>query len=64
MEIIQASMNELEELTKLFDEYRQFYGIESDVSSAKAFLQLRLALKESVIFMAQVDGKMVGFTQL
>ncbi len=64
MEILQASMNELEELTKLFDEYRQFYGIESDVSSAKAFLQLRLALKESVIFMAQVDGKMVGFTQL
>ncbi|XRD23801.1 hypothetical protein AABM34_15180 [Lysinibacillus fusiformis] len=42
MEIVQASMNELEELTKLFDEYRQFYGIESDLSSAKAFLQLRL----------------------
>lgn len=64
MEIRQATMHELEDLSKLFDEYRQFYGIEPDVSSAKAFLQLRLALKESVIFVALVDGKIIGFTQL
>ncbi|KOY83278.1 GNAT family N-acetyltransferase [Lysinibacillus macroides] len=64
MKIFQATMHELEELTVLFDEYRQFYGIESDISSAKAFLQLRLALKESVIFIAVKDGKAVGFTQL
>lgn len=64
MEILQATMNELEDLTKLFDEYRQFYGIDSDISSAKAFLQLRLALKESVVFVAQEDGKVIGFTQL
>lgn len=60
MEILQATMDELEDLAKLFDEYRQFYGIESDISSAKAFLQLRLALKESVIFIALMDDKIIG----
>lgn len=64
MEIFQATMHELEELTVLFDEYRQFYGIESDKSSAKAFLQLRMALKESVIFIAVENGKTIGFAQL
>lgn len=64
MEILQATMNELEELTVLFDEYRQFYGIESDVSSAKAFLQLRMALKESIIFVIVENGNTIGFAQL
>ncbi|MGG2055395.1 GNAT family N-acetyltransferase [Lysinibacillus pakistanensis] len=64
MDIFQATMNELEEVAMLFDEYRQFYGIESDQSSTKAFLQLRMALKESVIFMAVENDKAVGFTQL
>ena len=64
MEILQATMNELEELTALFDEYRQFYGIESDVSSAKAFLQLRMALKESIIFVVVENGNTIGFAQL
>jgi len=64
MEILQATMDELEEVTVLFDEYRQFYGLESDRSSAKAFIQLRMALKESIIFIAVVNGKKVGFAQL
>ncbi|WP_374966204.1 GNAT family N-acetyltransferase [Lysinibacillus sp. RS5] len=64
MEILQATMNELEELTVLFDEYRQYYGIESDVSSAKAFLQLRMALKESIIFVVVENGNTIGFAQL
>jgi len=64
MDIFQATMNELEEVAMLFDEYRQFYGIESDQSSTKAFLQLRMALKESIIFIAVENDKAVGFTQL
>lgn len=64
MEIVRATMNDLEDVTVLFDEYRQFYGRESDVSSAKTFLQLRLALNESIIFLAVQDGKAIGFTQL
>ncbi|MFJ5789138.1 GNAT family N-acetyltransferase [Lysinibacillus sp. NPDC097162] len=64
MEILHATMDELEEVTVLFDEYRQFYGLESDRSSAKAFIQLRMALKESIIFIAVVNGKTIGFAQL
>ncbi len=64
MEIFQATMNELEDVAVLFDEYRQFYGIESDLSGAKAFLQLRIALKESIIFIAVENDKAVGFAQL
>lgn len=64
MEIVRATMSDLEEVTILFDEYRQFYGNQSDVSSAKAFLQLRLGLNESIIFLAVHEGKAIGFTQL
>lgn len=64
MEIVRATMNELEDITTLFDEYRQFYGKESDVESAKAFLQLRLTLNESILFLAVQDGRAIGFAQL
>lgn len=64
MEILHATMDELEDVTVLFDEYRQFYGLESDISSAKVFIQLRMALKESIIFIAVENGKSMGFAQL
>ncbi|MFJ7952675.1 GNAT family N-acetyltransferase [Lysinibacillus sp. NPDC096418] len=64
MEIVRATMSELDDVAILFDEYRQFYGNKSDVSSGKAFLQLRLALNESIIFLAVHEGKAIGFTQL
>lgn len=64
MEILHATMDELEDVTVLFDEYRQFYGLESDISNAKAFIQLRMALKESIIFIAEENGKSIGFAQL
>lgn len=64
MEIIRATMKDLEDVTVLFDEYRQFYGKKSDVGSAKAFLQLRLTLNESTIFLAVEEGKAIAFAQL
>ncbi|ULH15324.1 GNAT family N-acetyltransferase [Deinococcus sp. KNUC1210] len=48
----------------LFDAYRQFYGQPSDVQAAQAFLSERLAREESVIFLAELDGRPAGFTQL
>lgn len=36
--IAQATIRELDEAAVLFDEYRVFYGQESDVEGAKAFL--------------------------
>jgi GNAT superfamily N-acetyltransferase len=51
-------------LSVLFDQYRIFYGQDSDIPGAKQFLTERIQQKESAIFVAFLDGKMVGFTQL
>ena len=59
-----ASAADLPALAPLFDAYRQFYGQPSDLPGAHAFLSERLELKESVIFLALLDGKPAGFTQL
>lgn len=64
MEIVRATMDHIEKVAILFDEYRQFYGEKSDLKSAKAFLNLRLSLNESIIFLAVQDENVIGFTQL
>ncbi len=48
----------------LFDEYRVWYHQHSDIEKAKQFLNDRLSRNESVIFVAEDNGKLVGFTQL
>nr|WP_212980849.1 GNAT family N-acetyltransferase [Paenibacillus azoreducens] len=64
--IYQATVNDLEELSVLFNEYRIFYEQASDLEGAKNFLFERLAHRESVIFAArdQEANRAVGFTQL
>jgi len=64
IEIIHASLEHVEVLTPLFDDYRQFYKQPSDLDSARRFLSKRLANKESVIFLASNAEKGVGFIQL
>ena len=59
-----ASLEDVELLSALMDEYRVFYGTSSDVDQAKHFLTERISNNESVIFVAELDGEMVGFTQL
>lgn len=54
----------LNELVTLFDHYRVFYRKESDIERAEQFLQDRIQKQDSVIFVAEKDGKYVGFTQL
>lgn len=61
----QAGLNDTDAIAPLFDAYRQFYGKESDLPLARAFIRERLALLESVIFLAEnVRGETIGFTQL
>lgn len=60
----QADIAELEQLTVLFDLYRQFYGKESNLNSAREFLRARFNHGESILFIAYLDNKAVGFTQL
>src|SRR5689334_11308400 len=65
MKIIQATINEISSLAKLFDEYRVFYGKDSDIESAKKFLSERISNNESVAFIAVNDnGSAMGFTHL
>jgi len=63
--IKQATIHDVEQLTPLFDAYRQFYGKTSDIELARSFLSDRLKHQESVIFLAMSDeGFAAGFTQL
>jgi GNAT superfamily N-acetyltransferase len=61
---VRAQLDDLDALVPLFDGYRQFYGQRPDPAGARAFLAERFKRGESVIFLAVVDGAIVGFTQL
>ncbi|MEK3978619.1 GNAT family N-acetyltransferase [Psychrobacillus sp. FSL K6-2836] len=64
MNFHQATINDLDSLTELFDFYRLFYKQASDLIGAKKFLEERFQKNESVIFIAYDNGEPVGFTQL
>lgn len=64
IEIIQASLENLDELSRLFQNYRIFYKKEPDAEGEKAFLKERITNKESVIYLAKSDDKFIGFVQL
>lgn len=59
-----ADLSDLEAIVPLFDGYRQFYQQAGDVPGARAFLQARLEQRDSVLFLAEIDGRAAGFTQL
>ena len=61
---MRAELDDLDALVPLFDAYRRFYGQTGDLAGARAFLADRFKRGESVIFLAVVDGAIVGFTQL
>jgi GNAT superfamily N-acetyltransferase len=60
----QTTLSDLDALAPLFDGYRQFYGRDSDVAAARAFLLERFNHGESVVFLAYQGDAPVGFTQL
>lgn len=64
MVIFQATLKDLNNLTTLFNEYRIFYGKQSDTEGAKAFIEERIQLNESVIYLAMDEGRPMGFVQL
>ncbi len=59
-----AGLNDLDQLTELFDGYRVYYGQPSDPGRARGFLEQRIRRQESVILVAESNGRAVGFTQL
>lgn len=64
MNIVQAKLQHLEDLIPLFDGYRVFYKAPSDPDRARNFLKERITNNESTIFLAYIENKAVGFTQL
>jgi GNAT superfamily N-acetyltransferase len=64
MEVVQAHFEHLEEVSKLFDQYRVFYNQPSDLESARAFMQERFQKNDSTVFAVRNNGRMVGYTQL
>ena len=60
-----ATINDLNQLTELFNSYRVFYRKEADFNGAKAFIAERIENNESVIFVAENETKeLTGFVQL
>ena len=64
MNIVKATLHDLDALTELFDLYRLFYQQPSDMDGARTFLNDRLSNEESVVFIAFDGNKAVGFVQL
>ncbi|MBD2666603.1 acetyltransferase [Richelia sinica FACHB-800] len=64
MEVLLANINHLESLSVLFDQYRIFYNQVSNLDAAQEFLKDRFKNNDSVVFAANDNGQLVGFTQL
>lgn len=60
-----ATLDNLPELSRLFDAYRQFYQQPADLAKARDFIEARLQQNESVIYLAEnTDGQAIGLCQL
>ncbi len=64
MNIREAEPSDLDQLSKLFDSYRMFYGKESNIDISKKFLKSRLINKDSKVFICEVNNILTGFVQL
>lgn len=65
MNIEIANIFNVNEAAALFDQYRVFYGKESDPEAAQRFLSERLIHQQSVILLARDESAAsVGFAQL
>lgn len=65
MEAYQATFEDLEGVSRLFNLYREFYHQPSDPEGAKSYIRARLENEESIIFTVRnKDNEYLGFTQL
>tara|TARA_B100000900_G_scaffold392653_1_gene388370 strand:+ start:970 stop:1413 length:444 start_codon:yes stop_codon:yes gene_type:complete len=64
MKIREAKISDLENLSVLFNSYREFYGKKSDRLIAKEFINSRITLGDSKIFICESNNDLIGFVQL
>jgi len=65
MNIRRYESRDLDEVARLFNDYRIFYEQDSDIGAAERFIAERVRNNESVIFVADLGDKtLAGFCQL
>jgi GNAT superfamily N-acetyltransferase len=64
MKIYQATIEQLDHVAFLFNQYRIFYRQPADLESAQRFIRQRLQQQDAVIFLAMENEQPVGYTQL
>ena len=64
MKIREAKISDIDNLSSLFNSYRMFYGKDSNIGVAKKFLESRIKLCDSKIYVSEVDKCLTGFVQL
>jgi GNAT superfamily N-acetyltransferase len=64
LQVRQGTIADLDELVRLFDGYRTFYGQQPDEDLARSFLLDRLRHLQSIIFIAFSDDRGIAFAQL
>jgi len=64
VEIVKANREHIDEVSRLFDLYRQFYECTPDLELATRFITERIEREESDIFVALNGDKASGFVQL
>ena len=64
LEIRKASLENLQDVTKLFNLYRIFYKQDDNLKETEKFIEDRLIQQDSVIYLAFVSGEPAGFMQL
>lgn len=62
VQVRKANLTDIDQLTDLVEQYRAFYKQEPNPNT-KAYLTKRLENNESIVFVAQENEKLVGFTQ-
>jgi GNAT superfamily N-acetyltransferase len=62
--IVKASIENLNQVVPLFDQYRIFYKQDSNVEGAMVFLKERFRKNESIVFLAFYNDEPAGFTLL
>ena len=63
--IRRATPGDVDRVAPLFDAYRQFYGLATDLALSRRFIAERLERQESVVLIAQApDGTGLGFVQM
>lgn len=64
MRVKRAGPEDLDALAPLFEAYRRFYQQPADSPKSRAFIAERLNRGDSVIFVAEENTELLGFTQL